>query len=457
MKRQLIAVAIAASVGLSALSAGNAWAEEAMKVNRYTVAVPEKFYVNYQGSSKQEFPKGFRTGFGSGIAVKSVNKDGSIEFYMITDRGPNGDGPEYQAGNKVTTSKFFPSPSFQPQIALARLKAGKVEIIKTIGLKDETGKPITGLPIKPGSIGSTNEIALDEKLTNLGYDSNGLDTEGIAVDAKGNFWVCDEYGPFIAQFNREGKLLRKYAPGAGLPEVLKYRIPNRGFEGIAIAPNGHVFAAVQSTLDIDGKTAKKAQFTRLVELDPVSGKTRMYAYPIDVGSYKSPKDAKIGDIFAVSNNKLLLIEQAMGKDKKMRNLVYLVDTQAATDLSGVTVNGVEPEFISDQAGLAGITFATKRLLVDLRALGWETEKAEGITLLPDRKTIVVTNDNDFGMAIEVDDSANPEAGIGDYTLNADKTFTHKGVPAAPKVTIVSNSQVERYQYLWTIELPEPLQ
>ena len=54
-------------------------------------------------------------------------------------------------------------------------------------------------------------------------------------------------------------------------------------------PDGRILAAVQSTLDVDGKSKNKAQFTRLVSFDPRSGKTAMYGYPIDIDSYKSQR------------------------------------------------------------------------------------------------------------------------------------------------------------------------
>ncbi|MDF2570672.1 MAG: hypothetical protein K0R55_2276 [Sporomusa sp.] len=457
MRNKFIAFTITTAIGGLTFLGSIASALDAPTVNRYVLEVPEKFYVSYEGSNKSAFSHGFRTGFGSGISVKSVNKDGSIEFYMITDRGPNGEGPQYDNEGTRSASKLFPSPSFQPQIALARLKHGQIEVFKTIGLKDENGKSITGLPLAPGSVGSTDEVGMDEKFHNLGYDKNGFDPEGIAIDAKGDFWVCDEYGPFIAQFNKDGRLLRKYAPGSGLPEVLKYRVPNRGFEGLTITANGKVYAAVQSPLDINGKTSKTAQFTRITELDPNTGKTKMYAYPIDVDAYKSPKDAKIGDIYAISNHKLLLIEQGKGKDKKMRNLIYLVDMRDATDISTVKIDGKEPEFTADKTRLSGIKMASKKLVVDLRELGWEVEKAEGITLLPDKKTIVITNDNDFGMTVNLTDRKNSNPEVGDYILNANGSFTYKGQLASPEITIIPNSEVERVQYLWTIELPAALQ
>ena len=50
-------------------------------------------------------------------------------------------------------------------------------------------------------------------------------------------------------------------------------------------PDGRIIVAVQSTLDIDAKSKKKALFTRLVSFDPASGKTAMYGYPIDSAAY----------------------------------------------------------------------------------------------------------------------------------------------------------------------------
>lgn len=426
------------------------------RITKYQVVVPPKYFVNYQGPSEQNFPRGFLPGFGSAIALKAINPDGSIELYGITDRGPNGDGPKYQTGTKKCSSKFFPVPQFQPQIGIIRVKDGKAEVTSVLGLRDEKGKAITGLPIEPGLIGATNEIALDDSFRRLRYDNRGMDTEGIALDADGNFWICDEYGPFIAQYDKKGRLLRKYAPGQGLPAVMKYRTPNRGFEGLTVTPAGLVYAAGQSPLDIEGKSGETAQFSRIVQFDPKTGKSKMLAYPIDAEAYKSPKNAKIGDIYAISDTRFLIIEQGKGKDKQMRNLIYLIDVKDASDLTGITIDGKAPEFTADKSKLAGINFAQKQLLVDLRAHGWNTEKAEGLFLMPDKKTIVVTNDNDFGMTMAVEDAENGTTEPDDYILHENGSFTCAGNSAKPRMHIVPNAEQERSQSIWFIELPEAL-
>lgn len=457
-KQSFFSIAVMLTIAVSAYH-GVAAASDSLQITKYLLTVPEEDYVMYTGPNQQDFPKGFLTGFGSAIALKSVNKDGSIDFYGITDRGPNGDGPKYQAGAEIYDSKFFPTPKFQPQIGMIHIKDGQAKVIGKIGLTDENGKAITGLPIAPGLVGATNEIAIDDRFTRLGYDNHGMDTEGIALDKKGNFWICDEYGPFIAQYNKQGRLLKKYAPGDGLPEIMKYRTPNRGFEGVTVAQNGLVYAGEQSPLNIDGKAGATAQFTRIVQLDPKTGKTKMFAYPIDVDAYTSSNEAKIGDIYAVSNTKFLMIEQGKDRDKKMRNLIYLVDINGATDLTGVKIDGKEPEFTADKKKLAeaGVKMAQKRLLIDLRANGWNIEKAEGITMLPDKKTIVVTNDNDFGMSMAVEDAENPKAKVSKYVLKDDGSFKYNEKPANPKIYITSNEEAERSQYIWFIKLPEVLQ
>lgn len=409
---------------------------EVVNLKKFDIEVPSQFMVPYSGD-ESEFKDGFKTGFGSALAFKNINSDGTIKFYALTDRGPNADIPKYLKDGKSVPGKFFPAPNFTPSIGILKVDDKKAEIIDKIELKDSTGKNITGLPLPLNRIGSTGEVALDLNMNSLGYDINGLDPEGIAIDKDGNFWISDEYGPFIIKVDKNGKILEKLEPGNGLPEIVKHRIPNRGIEGLTIDKNGNIYAAVQSTLNVDGKIKDTAIFTRVLKIDPDTKEVKTFAYPIDK-NYKSNSAAKIGDIYAVDENKLLIIEQ--GKQKgKMENLIYLVDFSKADDIT--TLGNLE-----SKGNDLKIKLGEKKLVVDLRKHGWDTEKAEGLTLLPDNKTIAIINDNDFGMAINED--------VSPYHYNENEKQLYLNNKATnQKLTLKKNTETSQ---LWLVTLKEEI-
>jgi hypothetical protein len=446
-------LAITPVLALTGFSGETSAAPAEITVDKYEVEVNEDFYVPPTGNNHDSFPKGFPTGFGSGLSFKSFNSDGSMEFYGLTDRGPNGDGPIYLNDGREYRAKFFPTPQFVPQIGVIRLKDGRAAVVDRITIKDDQGHPLSGLPLEPGAIGSSEEIPLSETGYRFAYDENGLDPEGIALDPQGNFWICDEYGPFILKLNHQGYIKEKYMPGLSLPAILKYRQPNRGFEAIAIAPDGKIYAALQSTLDIEGKTKDSAELIRIVEFNPVNGATRMFAYPLDVDAYPKTGAAKIGDMHAISNNRIILVEQGAGKTG-MRNILYMLDLTQATDITNLKVNGRELEFEKDLANVKGLRMIAKQKILDLREYGWTAEKAEGLTVLTDKRTIVVVNDNDFGLTMQVSDNLNPgQPEIGKYRMNPEKLFTYADKPAQPKFKAVPLSPEDSKTVMWFIKLP----
>ena len=58
---------------------------------------------------------------------------------------------------------------------------------------------------------------------------------------------------------------------------------------------------------------------RLLELDPVTGITRMFAYPYDLDVYKKNSDAKIGDLVALDDQRLLYHRTRENADKTCVN------------------------------------------------------------------------------------------------------------------------------------------
>jgi hypothetical protein len=450
MKLAMTVLAVAAAV-----SAAECSAAEAARVRWAEVAVPQEFNASYAGSNAL-FKDGFPTGFGSALAYAGKDADGTLTFLGLTDRGPNADGPMVERGGKKRSAKYFPSPSFNPQVGVIKLKDGKARVVKAIPLRNADGSLITGLPI-PGGIGSTGEAALDDANRQLGFDPNGLDPEGLAIAADGSMWISDEYGPFLCHFSKDGKIIDKLEPGRGIPEIFKNRTPNRGAEGVSLMPDGRLAFMEQSVLKLKrgGKSsARTASFCRIALIDPLTRKSVTFGYPIN-SDYKKPGDAKLGDILALSSTEFLVIEQAKDKHGRMQNRIYSVDASKADDLTDAKKDGLEPEFFKDAGGFR---LAKKTLLADLRALGWTAEKAEGLAMLPDRRTIVVTNDNDFGLALKISDPDRKDRKIkiGEYELGADGSWSIGGRKAGLKLKFARNDPGERVQKLMLLTFGKPL-
>ena len=342
----------------------NLYAQSNTATVSHYIVTADNYQLPYDGEEK-EFANGINPGYGSGLMFKSLNNDGSIEFYCVTDRGPNGDIPTYIKDGKTYPGKFFPTPKFTPSIGILKIDQNKAQIIDSIPLKDKNNHKISGKVIPFGAIGSTGEVALDFQMNDLGTDVNGLDTEGITRDKDGNFWLCDEYGPFLIKTDSNGKILEKYGPSMGLPSILAQRVPNRGFEGLTIDDDGNIVGIVQSPLDVDGKTSKTAPYTRIVKLNPQTKEVKMYAYPVDK-NYKNFSNAKLGDITSIGNDEYLLIEQGK-QNGKMQNLIYKVDLKNATTVDTkwrFRIWQSSSKFCSCQ----------KRIITNLRQYGWNIEK-----------------------------------------------------------------------------------
>lgn len=441
------------------------------QITRYEVQVDPIHFVAYGGARmdlKQTFPKGFPLSIGSGLAFAGQDAKGILTFWGLTDRGPNGDAPSYQAApGKTSATKVFPVPAFHPSLVKIQVRKDGAQVTEVKPLQGPKG-PVTGLPLPAGLVGSTAETALSEELRVLvpGTDLHGLDPEGVVVDPEdpGNLWLCDEYGPFILKVEAtSGKILQTFAPGSGLPPVVAFRQPNRGMEGVA-AYGGKVYGIVQSILDLEQAPAPyattKARFLRLVELDPRTGTTRTFAYPHEVDAYAKSKDAKIGDMVAIGKDRFLVLEQGADKSKTMQNRIYLVDISGATDISTLKADGKELEVLAKDAELAaaGVNVAKKTLVFDLRMAGsgWVTEKAEGLAVLPDGQTLAVANDNDFGLSVEMTGKNLPSDDPTKYVVLPDGSLTFNGSPVSATYELGEVDPADRPSRLWLIKLPKPL-
>jgi hypothetical protein len=103
----------------------------------------------------------------------------------------------------------------------------------------------------------------------LANDPNGYDSEGLVALPDGTFWVSDQYGPFVTHFDSRGRAIQRLSPFDGtLPAELRFRVPNRGMEGLTITPDGkELVGLMQSALqqsDLNGSNAKNIVPTRIV-------------------------------------------------------------------------------------------------------------------------------------------------------------------------------------------------
>ena len=351
----------------------------------------------------------------------SKGSDGPGIYWMITDRGPNGEDP-----------RTFPVPEFTPFILKVRTVNGAIEILQAI--------PITGLaPTQNGVTGLPNldedeePPALNEEFfacngtTPLTPNSHGLDTEGLVRTRDGYFWIIEEYSPSILKVDPQGKVVKRFFPtnlldyldpvtgyntddsNLSVPEIygLKRKL-NRGFEGLAISPDDKtLYIALQSPL-VNPTTAagNAARNTRILAFDinreEIVGE---YVYRFQLAGefdvptvLTRPRDMKISALAMLDQHRMLVLERTDFKAK-----VYSVDLRKATNILGTVWDDVGKaapsleQLIADGAlELAGITPLPKEFVVTLDSTQGFPQKIEGMTVL-DGKTIAIANDNDFGV------------------------------------------------------------
>ncbi len=378
--------------------------------NNYSAAIG-----TFQGINFRE------AGFSGLCPVANTN---GKEFWTVSDRGVNIDAANANLPEcRPTYDKIYAFPNYASKLHRIRVSGDSIKILQTITLKRPNGSDATGL-LNPTGFGSTEAeiISTDTVLNCANFNAKtaakdiwGIDSEGILVDKDGNFWICEEGGPTIWKLNPNGVVLKRFTPYANQPgaqtedvpidTVFKYRKNNRGFESIAIAPNGKIYAIVQSPLLYPDKaTGEGTRIHRILEINPADNSTRMFAYLNegilgDTGPDQIRlRDWKIGDMAAINDSTFLVIETAARGVSDIKK-VYLININAATPVQSGLYNNSTLEGLTDTSGLVanGIAPVAKTLFMDLLANGWPLalEKAEGIAIIND-STIAIGNDNDYG-------------------------------------------------------------
>ncbi|MBC7451223.1 MAG: esterase-like activity of phytase family protein [Cytophagales bacterium] len=379
---------------------------------------------------------------------------GGKEFWTVSDRGVNIDAANANpAACHPTYDKLYGFQNYAPKIHRIRVSGDSIQILQTITMKRPNGTNATGL-LNPTGFGSTaaEVVSTDTVLSCVNFnlktapkDIWGIDSEGIIVDKDGNFWISEEGGPTIWKLNKNGVVQKRFTPYANLagaePQdaaidtVFKYRKNNRGFEDIAITPNGKIYALIQSPLLFPSKSVGEAtKIHRMIEIDPKTNATRMFVYLNEgvIGATGANQirfsDWKLSDMAAVNDSTFLVIEAAARGTSDTKK-IYLINIKQATPVTSGLYGGKTLEALVDETGLAAnsIVPAKKTLFLDLLANGWNPllDKAEGLAIIND-STIAICNDNDYGQS-------SPTAnGIGTATGNTSHLVVY-GLKGANKL------------------------
>jgi len=348
------------------------------------------------GNPQNCVPAAIFGGFGSDIAYTGHDS----VFVAAPDRGPfDGltDVPFLDRFHllQITTDIGAPLPNI------------RTSLLDTRFLKNEYGQTFVGAA---GAVDAASPLA-----------TLRLDPEGIRVGPNGTFYLSDEYGPSVIEFDRQGNLLRRIDvpakfliqnpsadPTAELLGNTAGRQANRGMEGLAISPDGTtLFGMMQNALLQDaaltpGTIDRVSVNTRILKVDLASGRTEEYVYVLDAFN----RGQGISEILAINDHEFLVVERdnrsnlATPPQAPTRKSIYKIDISGASDVSKVTLPA--------SALPPGVVPVTKTLVLDLldpafQLAGTIAEKIEGLAWGPDladgRHLLYVVSDNDLNPAL----------------------------------------------------------
>ncbi len=266
-----------------------------------------------------------------------------------------------------------------------------------------------------------------------------LDIESMVVDADGNFWFGEEFGPFLVKTDRTGKVLQReialpngLALGANplvqtsnnpyLASGAAANLPSSGgIESLAIDPaRSKLFTLLEHELSTDAD--KQRRMLSVFDLRTNAFLPAPYAYRVGSGSYVNETGATVNEIYtvndmtAINDHEFLVLEKDRGAgdartgrfpatgaarvaarykkvfrvDLNVRDAAgYLVKTEVA-DL----MNLADPGRLGGSATLQGV-------------FTFPMESVESVHIV-NANTILVANDNNYPGGASARDPGQPD-------------------------------------------------
>lgn len=332
-------------------------------------------------------------------------------YLGVTDRGPN---------FTIGSTRLFPLPQFTPTLVIFQAESNNLSLQATLPLVGQSGAGITGIP----NSATEDSVPFLDPATPLPFNPSGMDVEDVHTLPGGYFILAEEYGPSIVIADGNGVVQRRYTPanktfpGADypvhntLPEVLKNRRANRGFESIPVSADGRTaYTVTQSPMGSTsaGSPYRESRIVRILKLDvsdPLNLQvTGQFAVALSqaAGTYPTgtaQRDLKVGSAAWVAEDVLLLIELNDAAGVGGVRLI-LVDLRGASNFHGQPVaNTLDLEDVNKGPAFLGLTPAATTVVYQQ----FETDavrllpsgKLEGLSIL-NAGTVAISNDNDFGV------------------------------------------------------------
>jgi hypothetical protein len=343
----------------------------------------------------------------------------SNTYYALSDRGPGGGVISYNTRVSQFTLDVSPLTG----------EISNFKITNTVLFKTPQGQTFNGL----------NPQLLNGNSQTLGLS---FDPEGFVVSRTGTFFVADEYGPSVYEFSKTGTFIRALNTPSNLQprdaaNALKYtgtpstgRQENRGFEGLAITPDGtKLFAIMQDPLQQEGSggndPGRRSRNLRIVEFDVATGEAgRQFIYQLqplaEINADLSPGETfgasaqgrNIGAsaIVALNDHEFLVLERdnrGLGVDDPTASRevgiksAFRIDISGATDVSAISLagsNDLPPGVVPVSKNVAD-PLDVRNLLGGKSAV--MPEKMEGLAIGPQladgRYVVLVGTDNDYSV------------------------------------------------------------
>lgn len=297
------------------------------------------------------------------------------EWWGLSDRGPGGGTLDYDTRVQRFTLDVDASTG----------AISNFQIVQTLKFT-QGGQTMNGMAPSPSST--------------LG---RAFDPEGFVINPRdGHFLVSDEYGPSLYEFNRAGELVKTYAtPSNLLPRssvgTLNFasdagntlgKRTNRGFEGLAITPDGQfAYAMLQSAMLDEG--GGDGSINRIVKFDTQTGQAvGQYAYQMK----RSGQGQGISALVAINEHEFFVLERnnrgvgvgaTFGTADKE---VYRIDLSGATDVTNLDLDAPGAVFakVAKSAKVLDLDANTIDLDGDgvVESAGKSPEKWEGLSIGP---------------------------------------------------------------------------